>query len=503
MDFVQVLQKIVGTPGDYWLTRHLFQRALGFTYFIAFLNIVNQFKPLLGENGLLPVPQFVSRIRFWDAPSIFHFVPRDTAFMALGWIGLILALIATIGLSERFGGAISAGIWFLMWLIYLSFVNVGQTFYSFGWETMLLETGFLAIFLGARNTAPSVITIFLLRWILFRVMFGAGLIKLRGDPCWKDLTCLLYHHETQPMPNPLSWYFHHLPAWFHKSGILYNHFAELVVPFFYFAPPPLSTIAGLLTLFFHGFLFVSGNYAFLGFLTMVLTISTFNGSFLSKFIPVTIALFSPNNFHTFAVYGFTLLVGYLSIKPIANLFSPNQMMNTSFDSLHLVNTYGAFGSVTKKRYEVVVEATEDKVITNDTKWQEYEFKAKLGDVTRSPPQVAPYHLRLDWLMWFEGIYAGDVVAFGQYRYSPWFIHLLGKLLEADRDTLTLIKSSHFGKKQPGAIRALVYHYQFTTQEERKKTGNIWKRKLIDTYFPPVSRDTPEFKNLLERLGWEK
>lgn len=502
MDLGLLLQKFVGVPSDYWLTRLVFQRALGFTYLIAFLVVLNQFKPLLGEKGLLPVPQFINRVRFWDSPSLFFFFPKDTAFTLFGILGFILALITTLGISERFGWGFSALIWFLMWLIYLSYVNVGQTFYSFGWETMLLEVGFLAIFLGANNTTPSVITIFLIRWMLFRVMFGAGLIKLRGDPCWRDLTCMLYHHETQPMPNPLSWYFHHLPAWFHKSGILYNHLTELVVPFFFFAPAPLSVIAGLLTLFFHGFLFVSGNYAFLGFLTMVLTISTFNDTFLSKFIPMTIPPTINLPLHTYAVYGYALLVGFLSIAPIRNLLSPYQAMNTSFEPLHLVNTYGAFGSVTKKRYEVVVEATEDKVITPETNWKEYEFKGKPGDVTRSPPQVAPYHLRLDWLMWFEGIYAGEGLRFGQYQYSPWFVHLLAKFLEADKDTLSLIKYAPFGEKRPAATRVLIYLYNFTSREERRKSGAIWKRELVDTYFPPVTSDTPEFRYLLERFGWK-
>lgn len=490
MDFSLILQKVVGSPSDYWLTRFVFQRALGFTYFVAFLVVINQFKPLLGEHGLLPVGNFIQRIRFWDSPSIFYFFPKDSAFMVLGFLGLALSVIATLGISERSNWGVSAGVWFLMWLIYLSFVNVGQTFYSFGWETMLLEAGFLAIFLGSNNTQPSVITIFLIRWMLFRVMFGAGLIKLRGDSCWKDLTCLTYHHETQPMPNPLSWYFHHSPVWFHKLGVIYNHLAELVVPFFYFAPQPFAAIAGVLTLLFHGTLFVSGNYAFLGFLTMVLAIPTFNNSTLSRVLPIVVPeTFAPGGLYLFALYGLTFLVGILSIGPIINMLSPRQAMNMSFEPLHLVNTYGAFGSVTEKRFEIVIEGTEEEKVTEATVWKEYEFKAKPTDLNRSPPQYAPYHLRLDWLMWFEGIYAEAGFNYGgQYRYSPWFINFLQKLLLADKDTLTLIKRSPFDDKKPKFIRALVYHYQFTSPEERKKTKAVWKRKFIDTYFPPVSEN---------------
>src|SRR5262249_44821463 len=146
---------------------------------------------------------------------LFFLWPTDRAFALFGWIGVGLSLITLTGLSERFGLLVSMLAWALLWVIYLSFVNVGQTFYGFGWETMLLETGFLAIFLGDMNTRVAVIMIWLVRWVLFRNMFGAGLIKLRGDPCWRDLTCLDYHYETQPIPNPLSWYFHWTPGWFH------------------------------------------------------------------------------------------------------------------------------------------------------------------------------------------------------------------------------------------------------------------------------------------------
>jgi len=503
VDLAVILRKIVGTSSDYWLTRHLFQRALGFTYLIAFLAVINQFRPLLGERGLLPVFQFVQRVPFARSPSIFFFFPKDSAFMILGAAGLILAILATIGISERFGWGVSAGVWFLLWFIYLSFVNVGQTFYSFGWETMLLEAGFLAIFLGPRKVAPTVITIFLLRWMLFRVVFGAGLIKLRGDPCWKDYTCLTYHHETQPMPNPLSWYFHLAPVWFHKLGVLYNHFAELIVPFFYFAPFPLSAIAGGLTFLLHGILFVSGNYAFLGFLTMVLAISAFNDKVLSRFIPVVFPrLEPPGSLHLFAIYSLAMMVSALSIGPIVNMLSSRQAMNRSFEPLHLVNTYGAFGSVTKKRFEIVVEGTMDKKITDDTQWKEYEFKAKPTSLSRSPPQYAPYHLRLDWLMWFEGIHSSYKEQVGQYVHSPWFVHLLAKFLEADRDTLKLIRESPFGENRPKAIRALVYQYNFTTAEERRQTGNIWKREFIDTYYPVITLDDPEFRSTLQEYGWE-
>src|SRR5215469_8786333 len=234
-----IQNRMPGAP-DLWIPRLLFQRGLGLVYFIAFLVALNQFRALLGEHGLQPVPLFVKQVGFTDSPSLFFFVPKDWAFALAAWVGLAVSIAAMAGFTERFATPVSMAAWGLMWLLYISFVNVGQTFYSFGWETMLLEAGFCAIFLGASSTMPSVLPNWILRWMAFRVMFGAGLIKLRGDPCWRDLTCLDYHYETQPIPNPLSWYFHWLPRWALHGGVAFNHFVELIVPFAYFLPQPIA-----------------------------------------------------------------------------------------------------------------------------------------------------------------------------------------------------------------------------------------------------------------------
>ncbi|MGH9667885.1 MAG: lipase maturation factor family protein, partial [Bryobacteraceae bacterium] len=209
-------------------------------------------------HGLRPVRMFLERVAFRHAPSLFYLLPTDGAFVAAAWLGIGLALLAATGVSERFGWWFSALVWAGLWVLDLSFVNVGQIFYAFGWESLLLETGFFAIFAGARRTPPQSWLMWMLRWTLFRVMFGAGTIKLRGDPCWRQLTCLDYYFQTQPMPNPLSWYFHWLPPWIHHAGVLCNHFVELVVPFGYFAPQPVAAVAGVLTMIFQGTLWLSG-----------------------------------------------------------------------------------------------------------------------------------------------------------------------------------------------------------------------------------------------------
>ena len=480
--------------GGYWLTRFVFQRSLGLVYLIAFIAALNQFRPLVGERGLLPVTGYIRQVSFREAPSLFHFFPKDVAFTTVAWLGIVLSCLAVTGLSDRYSAWFSMLVWALLWALYMSFVNVGQTFYAFGWESILLEIGFYMIFLGARNVAPQVIVIWMLRWVLFRVMFGAGLIKLRGDPCWRDWTCLDYHYETQPMPNPLSWYFHWGPTWTHRAGVGFNHFAELIVPFGYFLPQPVASIAGLLTIIFQGLIMASGNLSWLNFLTIVLALITLDDRLFAALIPIRAPeLRPPGIVHKVAIVLVAMLVVYLSINPIRNMLSRRQVMNLSYNPLHLVGTYGAFGSVTRERYEVIVEGTDEDVLTPATKWREYEFKGKPGDPSRSPPQIAPYHLRLDWLMWFA--------AMSEYYQHPWFVHFLEKLLRADADTLSLLKTNPFPNQAPRYVRAELYQYHFTTPEERKRTGQWWTRQRAGRYFPPVSLESPAFQEMLERQGW--
>ena len=213
----------------YWLSRFVFERALALMYVVAFLCAANQFVPLLGAHGLMPVSRFVRVVPFRAAPSVFYLFDSDTAFRTASWLGVALATLLFTGSFDRIGW-VSATLWAALWVLYLSFVNVGQIFYGFGWESLLLETGFFAIFLGSSAATPSAPLLWIWRWVLFRIMFGAGLIKLRGDSCWHDLTCLNYYFETQPMPNALSWYFHWLPAGVHRAGVIFNHVAELGVP---------------------------------------------------------------------------------------------------------------------------------------------------------------------------------------------------------------------------------------------------------------------------------
>ena len=480
-------------PGDYWIARVALEKAVAALFLIGFLNAVNQFKPLLGERGLLPVPLFVKAVQPRESPSLFFFFPNDTAFTVCAWIGVVLSTAILSGLLGVYTWALFP-IWVVIWGLYLSFVNVGQTFYGFGWESILLEAGAYAAFLGGTSTTPQISVMWMFRWLLFRVMFGAGLIKLRGDSCWRNLTCLDYHYETQPIPNPLSWYFHHGPEWTRKGGVLFNHFAELIVPFGYFLPQPIAGVAGALTIVFQGMIFLSGNLSWLNALTGVLALSCFDDRSIAHVLPVhKYIAHSPDIGLRVLTGAIALLVVVLSVKPVRNLFSSRQVMNTVYNRFHFVGTYGAFGGITRSRYEIVVEGTQEAAIIASTKWLEYEFKGKPGNTRRMPPQIAPYHLRLDWLMWFA--------AMGSYHRYPWFVHFVAKLLEGDNALLSLLKSNPFPNGPPRYVRALLYQYRLSPTEVRRKTGQWWVREPVGSYFPAVSAQSPALRMMLQQMQW--
>ncbi|SDQ35574.1 lipase maturation factor family protein [Quadrisphaera sp. DSM 44207] len=469
-------------PG-YWHSRLVFTRALALIYLVAFTVALTQFRPLLGERGLTPIPRFLARVPFRRSPSLFSWRYSDRLFAGVCWVGIALSALTLVGVPDRLPLAGWMLVWFALWALYLSIVNVGQTWYGFGWETLLLEAGFLAIFLGPAHVAPPVLVLWLLRWLLFRLEFGAGLIKMRGDRCWRDLTCLEHHHETQPMPGPLSWYFHHLPKPLHKVEVVVNHAMQLVLVFGLLLPQPVASVAALLVIITQGYLVVSGNFSWLNALTLVLAIPVLDGRWLDAVVPVDppTDLSSPA-WHQVLTIALTALVAVLSVGPVRNLLSKRQAMNASFEPLHLVNTYGAFGSITRVRHEVVLSGTDDPAPGPETVWREYEFKAKPGDVHRRPPQIAPYHLRLDWLMWFVAINPG----YG----DRWLVPLLVRLLEGDRATLKLLRSSPFPPQAPPRwVRASVYRYRYTTPAERRATGAWWTRRHVNDLVRPMSLES--------------
>lgn len=466
---------------DYWLARLVLQRGMAVMYLVAFTVAVTQFRPLLGAHGLLPVPRFVARVPFRRAPSLFHWRYSDRLLAVVAWGGVGVSLVALAGWSEQGPIWASMLVWAALWAAYVSIVNVGQAFYGFGWESLLCEAGFLMIFAGPAWMAPPVLVIVAVRWLLLRVELGAGLIKLRGDPCWRDLTCLEYHHETQPLPGPTSWRAHHLPRWWHRVEVAGNHVAQVAAPLLLVAPQPVAAVGGAVIVATQLWLVGTGNFAWLNWLTMLLGAAAFSDPLLEGALGVSAPadLAAPPLWFHIVVGGLALLVAVLSWPVVRNMASPRQAMNASFDPLHLVNTYGAFGRVTRTRDELIIEGA-DTDEPAEADWRAYEFKAKPGDPHRRPRQIAPSHLRLDWLMWFA--------ALSSPRAHPWLLELVAKLLAGDRSVGRLLRHDPFAPGAPRTVRILRYRYRFTTPAERRETGAWWSRTLVGEELPPVTLD---------------
>ncbi|CAL1540716.1 unnamed protein product [Lymnaea stagnalis] len=526
--------------GSYWLTRMVIVRYMGFIYFVAYSVSLNSNKQLLGKDGLLPANQYLNNIRshvgsssWWSlvsaAPTLLWFVDYETHIDwwldTIAWVGLAIAVFMMMT---------GAGNWPLLlleWILYHSLVTFLFIFSIFvlvchtGWESQVLETGFLTTFLCPllslasvpKSTPPSKIIIFAYRWLIFRIMLGAGLIKIRGDKCWHDLTCMNYHYETQPVPNPLSYYLHQSPEPIHKFEVLSNHFVELVAPFLLLLPLRRPCmIGGVIQIIFQArvVLIISGNLSFLNWLTILPSLACFDDASLSWLfsMPVKSAVGQVNLQRKNQNKGplskcqsccyvlklfnisFGLLIAYLSIPVVQNLLSTRQAMNTSFDPLRLVNTYGAFGSITKKRTEVIFQGTNSSNPDSPAAvWEEYQFNCKPGDVSRTPCVISPYHYRLDWLMWFA--------AFQNYNHNPWLVHLAAKFLVNDEKTESLIAYNPFhGRPPPKFVRAEHYRYVFTKiGSPEAKSGHWWKRKRIGSYLPPVSLHV--LSSTLAQMGW--
>jgi hypothetical protein len=497
--------------GDsYEATRFAVLRLLGLVYLVAFGSLALQLDPLLGSRGLLPVSQLLAfdyaRIgwdAYWKVPTLLWLGSSDAALHVACYAGVALSAAVLLG-------ATNAMVQVALWALYLSFVHVGQIFYGYGWEIQLLETGFLAIFLcPARTlrpfpkTATPRIVVWLLRWLVFRVMLGAALIKLRNDPCWRDLTCLDYHLETQPNPNPFSWSLHHAPHAAHAAGVLFNHFVELGVPWFAVAPRRWRHAAGGLLVGFQGFLIASGNLSFLNWLTIVPALAYFDDTAFARLMPARHRgpalerwrALPVSRLQTRASQGLAVVVALLSIGPVINMVSPDQAMSRSFDPLDLVNTYGAFGNVDRERHEVILEGTRDPVPDQSAHWEEYELPCMPGDPGRRPCLVSPYHYRLDWQMWF----VGNGAARGEsIEDEPWLVHLVWQLLLGEEGPRRLLANDPFPQAPPRWIRAGLWRYRFS---ESRADGAWWRRERVGEYLPPVSASDAALRDYVASYGW--
>ncbi len=489
------------------LTAFVCLRLLALVYLVAFASLVHQGPALLAPDGLLPADLHLARLvaaaggdaaavmRF---PSIFWWSPpSDAALAAVGWIGVALSATALVGGSN-------AVTWALLWALHLSVLQIGQRWYWFGWESLLSEVGFLAIFLDAPldprpfpRSPPPRIVVWLLRWVAFRLMLGAGLIKLRGDPCWTDLSCLFYHFETQPNPHPLSPYFHFLPEPVLVAGVVFTHFVEVVAPFLLLFGRLGRRVAGLSFVALQGVLIASGNLAYLNWLSLVPSVACLDDDLLARVLPARLVTAArraraharpPGPARRAVLVGLLAVVSFLSIRPAGNLLSRHQRMNASFDRFHLVNTYGAFGSVSRTRPELVVLGSMADDPTDEAAYRPYTFPCKPTRLDRRPCLVTPYHLRLDWLMWFAAMAPPDR--------HPWLVHLVQKLLEGDPKVRSLLADDPFDGAAPRWIRIDRYVYRFAPPG----SGQVWARTYDGPYLGPVGRDDPRLSAFLRAHG---
>lgn len=493
---------------SHWLTRFVILRWLGGVYAVAFYCAARQIVPLIGSNGLTPLDLFLTRAGqtlgspyagFWQLPSLFWFLHSDAALQAWAWVGFGVSCLVVAGCAN-------AIIMAFLWALYMSFVHLGQDWYGYGWEIQLLETGFLAIFLCPvfdwrpfPSSAPPKQVIWLFRWLIVRIMIGAGLIKLRGDPVWRDLTALYYHFETQPIPGPLSRFFTFLPHWMLKGGVVFNFVAELVAPLFAFYPAVARRIAGIVMIAFQFSLILSGNLSFLNWLTIVPALACFDDAFWGHVLAynlkiradIAAAEAKPNKFMGGVAWVVLAVVAALSIQPVVNMISPTQVMNTSFDSLDLVNTYGAFGSVGQERFNVVFEGTDAAIPGPKSVWKEYPYVGLPVALNKRPPQIAPYQPRLDWQMWFASMSSPE-----EY---PWTVHLVWKLLHNDPGALDLFAANPFPDKPPRYVRATLYHYWFAPPGNA--TGDWWRREKLNEWLPPLATNDKRLSNIMREAGW--
>lgn len=488
-------------PHMYILTRWLFLRGLGVIYLLAFGALSVQILGLVGSNGILPVEDYLTRVsinvptaeRFLLVPTMLWFNTGDAVLQGLCYGGMALSILLIVNLFP-------APVLALLWGFYLSLATAGQTFLSFQWDALLLEVGFLAIFLGPlpfgrlRLVDPPVVVVWLFRWLLFRLMFSSGIIKLAsGDPTWADLSALDYHYWTQPIPTPLAWYAAQLPLPLHRAATFTLFVIELALPFLFFLPRRPRLVAGFFTVLLQVLILLTGNYTFFNWLTILLCVWLLDDSLLRRFFPRGMIVHHvrrprPSLLRRLPLALLALTVLFLSGTRFAstvlrtridNLYpEPLARLTTYGSQMHVANSYGLFANMTTTRPEILIEGSHD-----GDDWHEYTFYYKAGDIHRAPPWVAPYHPRLDWQLWFA--------AYGSYQRNPWFINFVRRLLEGSPEVLALLEHNPFPDEPPRFVRARVLDYRFSDPAAHDLIGAWWTRDNPREYLPPVSLESLE------------
>jgi lipase maturation factor 1 len=459
------------------IAQWLFLKLLGGVYFLAFGSLALQVPGLYGSRGILPIAGYVSAIRAAYGkrgaryfPSIFWLNDSDFFLVLAPLLGMLLA----IALLFTKGFAATA-LLFLLWLLYFSFVSLGQEFLSYQWDALLLETGFMAIFFPLATPPPLIV---MAAWWFFicRFIFSAGAVKLTsGDPTWRDLTALSYHYETQPLPNRIGWYAHHLPKAVQKFSTLGTFFFELALPVLCLGHAPLRLAAFSLLVFFQLLIFATGNYGFFNLLTIVLCVPLLDDRYLGFLSPHVPPAGPAHPALVVLAVAFFAVFLLLNLLQLVRLFYRPKWLSRLLafpEQARISSPYGLFAVMTTERYEFVIEGSDDLA-----KWRPYEFRWKPGDPRRVPLQAAPHQPRLDWQMWFAALNPWDV--------EPWLKNLVRRLLEGSGPVLALLRVNPFPAAPPLYIRLVVYRYHFADIASRRGTGRWWERTFIEA-FPPMT-----------------
>jgi lipase maturation factor 1 len=467
-------------------TQWIFLRLLAAIYLIAFASFAAQMLGLIGSRGITPAQDYlrqvaagVGPIRYVALPTVFWWDSSDRVLEVAVYFGMVFSILALFGRRQRL--ALIA-----CWVLYLSFMSATPVFLGFQWDELLLEAGFLAIFF-ARSAWGLRVVAWLYRWLVFRLYFLSGYVKLGShDPTWAHLTALEYHFHTQPLPTVIAWYADKLPRSILRAGTFGTLAIELGAPFLIFAPRRLRQAGAWAMLALQILIFLTGNYAFFNLLTMALIVFLFDDQALSfvsfRFVrfrrragPKPVARPSRAGKVVYAVLTVVLLtLGISRIFETVERGLPEPLLTLArvAGPFQIVNGYGLFANMTQTRPEIVVEGSDD-----GEHWQPYEFRYKPGPLDRAPRWVQPHQPRLDWQMWFA--------ALGSYRDNPWFVGFVLRLLQGSPEVLGLLERNPFPDRPPRLIHAELYEYSFSDWETHRRTGAWWQRRFLGEYLPAV------------------
>ena len=477
----------------------LFLRALAVIHLIAFVSAWTQLSGLVGPHGLLPAQDFFNAVHEQLGAGAYHALPSLCWIFGAGKFlpvlcatGVVLSLLLFVGIAPAL--CLCA-----LWACYLSLCGAGQVFFNYQWDALLLETTLLAVFLAPwsllplwRAAEPPRLARWLLWWLLFRLMFLSGVVKLTsGDPTWRNLTALTFHFETQPLPTPLAWFAHQLPAWFLRASCVGMFVIELAAPFLLFAPRAFRHRAALLTIALMALIALTGNYTFFNFLTVALCLLCLDDAWWHRFATLlrvsglchvlrdkrpdsvgdsrtwprrVLASFA------FAFTGLMALPALTHTVVLPELLRPLSAVVGPFRSF---NNYGLFAVMTNPRPELIVEGSDD-----GRDWRAYEFTDKPGALTRAPTWVAPFQPRLDWQLWFASLESP--------AQNRWVLSLCEHLLRGTPEVLGLLATNPFPQTPPKLVRVVRYEYHFTDSATRARAGEWWRRTPLDFYVQPAS-----------------